>query len=121
YKAAQIFIGYYLVNTRARVEYCQERNVDLTRFAEEFGRLHREPYERAVAELKAKGLSVDKVWSVTKGAMSRAITIDMVGAGIQYAGMPNACEEVAKRAKYFARKLELRERQPDVYQALMGS
>jgi hypothetical protein len=120
FKAAQIFIGYYLVNTRARVEFCAERHVDLGKFADEFARLHAAQYERAVALLTARGLKVEQIWSITRTAMSRAITHDMGGFTAPGIHSPKACEEVARQARYFARKLDLKTRQPEVQRALMG-
>jgi hypothetical protein len=120
-KAAQIFIGYYLINTRGRAEYCQERGVDVSAFVDEFARLHRPQYDRAAALLEAKRVTVEKIWSITRGAMERPLKHDMGSYGPPpRPGQPSACEELAKRAKFFARKLDLRERQPDVHSALMG-
>lgn len=46
-RAAQMFFGYYFVNTKARVKYCRDRGTDLTPFVNAFAAANRTEYDRA--------------------------------------------------------------------------
>ena len=119
-KAAQIFIGFYLVNTRARAEFCQEQKVDITGFVNELSRLHPSQLARATALLEAQGTSVEQIWSTLHASLRHAVEHDMgsiVGFGMS---MEKLCQDIVHRPVSFASKVNLAKRQPDVQRALMG-
>jgi hypothetical protein len=118
--AAQIFIGFYLTNARARVEYCREQKIDLGNFADTFANIHYQQHERAVALLATKGTSEDDAWSTLHNALMHAVELDM-GSSIGSGTTPHdACHEIALRSSYFADQLDFARRQPEVQQALMA-
>ena len=120
YTAAQIFIGFYFMNSRARVEFCREQQVDLSAFATDFAKLHQPQYERAASLLRAKGTSIEDTWSTSRAAMMHAADRDMRAM----AGMGNppaaACKEFASHPGGFVAELDFARRQPDLQRALMG-
>lgn len=120
FTAAQIFIGFYLTNAKARIDYCRERQVDLSGFASAFANLHRLQYERAAALFEANGTSVDDTWSTVRAALMHGVDTDMgviAGLGVP---MAKACQEIARRPRYFADQLNFAKRQPEIQRALMG-
>jgi hypothetical protein len=120
FKAAQIFIGFYLVNARARAEFCQEQKVDIGKFVGEFSRLHQAQYARAINLLEAHGTSVEQIWSTLRASLRHAVEQDMWSMGGIGMSMETLCQDIAHRPSSFAAQVNLVKRQPDVQRALMG-
>ena len=119
FTAAQIFMGFYLTNARARVEFCNEQKIDLARFADAFATVNDQQHERAVAVLVARGTSEEDAWSTMRTALMHAVELEMnagIGSGIS---AHDACHEIALRSSYFADQLDFARRLPEGQRALM--
>jgi hypothetical protein len=119
FTAAQIFMGFYLTNTRARVEFCREQKIDLANFADAFATIHTRQHERAAALLAAKGMTVDDTWSTLRPALMHAVELDIGATSGISTSVAAACHEIALRSSYFAGQLDFAHRQPEVQRALM--
>jgi hypothetical protein len=120
FKAAQIFMGFYWVNARARGEFCQNEGVDISSFVSEFSRRHRPQYERAMSLFQAHGLNAEDTWSTLHASLTHAVEQDMWPLGAYAMSMADACQEIAKGPVTFASKLDLATHQPTLQRALMG-
>ena len=95
-------MGFYLTNTRARIELCREQKVDLANFADTFATIHTRPYDRALALLQAKSISVDDTWTTLRPSLLHAVELDMGSAVGSGTSRYDACHEIALRSSYFA-------------------
>jgi hypothetical protein len=120
FKAAQIFMGFYWVNARARAEFCQKEGVDISPFVTEFSRRHRPQYDRAMSLFQAHGLSAEDSWSTLRASLMHAVEHDMWPLGGYGMSMAEACQDIAKRPVTLASKLDLITHRPDLQRALMG-
>ena len=141
FRAAQIFIGFYLVNTRARADYCAQYKIDIANFVAELERVEAAQYARAAGLLGAKGIRVDELWERAQGMMKNAVSQDMAELGRAGQGgwsmgvyaatsppeegyglaMPELCHAIAQQPISYAKRLDLRDRTPELERALMGS
>jgi hypothetical protein len=71
--AAGNFIGFYLVNTRSRVQYCQARGVDLSPFVARFSAVHAPEWAKAQTLLRRRGMDFEQVWPQLKPTMDKLI------------------------------------------------
>jgi hypothetical protein len=120
FKAAQIFMGFYWVNARARAEFCEKEGIDISSFVTEFSRRHRPQYNRAMSLFQAHGLNAEATWSTLRASLTHAVEQDMWPLGGYGKSMAEACEEIAKGPVTFASKLDLTTHQPILQHALMG-
>ena len=120
FTAAQIFAGFYLTNTRARVEYCREQKVDIASFANAVSARHRAQVERAEALFRAHGTSIDETWPTVRASLKHAVELDMQATiGFEISTPAKACEEIAHRPQTFAEQLDFARREHAIDRALM--
>lgn len=120
FTAAQVFLGFYLMNSRARVEFCRAQQVDISPFATDFAKLHQPQYERTAGLFRAKGVSIEDAWSTTRGTMMRAAETDMRAIAGTGGTLAAACQQFASHPGGFVAELDFARHQPDVQRALMG-
>jgi hypothetical protein len=120
FKAAQIFMGFYWVNARARAEFCEKEGVDISSFVTEFSRRHRPQYDRAMSLFQAHGLSAEDTWSTLRASLTHAVEQDMWPLGGYGMSMADACREIAKGPVTLASKLDLSMHEPNLQRALMS-
>jgi hypothetical protein len=71
--AAGNFVGFYLVNTRTRADYCQARGVDLSPFVARFSSVHAPEWAKAQTLLRRRGMDAEQVWPQLKPTMDKLI------------------------------------------------
>lgn len=121
FKAAQIFLGYYLINARGRADYCESKGVDISPFVNAFAQRYAREYRLAGDILHKRGIDVEQSYRQLKPAMERMVNTEMNGlAGFQ-ATHKKVCETFAKQPGFYLNQIDLQVRQPDVYRALYPS
>lgn len=64
--AADMFFGYYWLNTRSRAAYCQEQGIDISVFTTSFADAHSSEHMRASEIYKNAGVDEETIWSPIK-------------------------------------------------------
>lgn len=118
FKAAQIFLGYYQINARARAEYCQKQGADISPFVTAFTQQYSREYRLASEILLKRGVDPDKAYRQVQDAMQRLITTEMQTLGGFSASHKKVCESFARQPGFYLNQIDLQRRQPDVYRYL---
>lgn len=117
-RAAQMFYGYYYINTEARAAYCRERGADLTPFVSRFQANNRAELARAQAIYAKTGANPDDMLAMLRPAFAKTIEQDMkdvtTGAGVP---LEQACALFNEHAVELADYIKL---PADVRTALMA-
>lgn len=119
-KAASIFMGFYLVNVRARLEYCRQKGVDISTFSSSFASAWRPAHGKAVEVLARSGIDEEQIWKQTRGVLMSAVAIDMGSIGF-VPGYKSACDVVNAKAQLIIDKLDINKKAPEAMRILMGS
>jgi hypothetical protein len=117
--AAGIFFGAYIMNTRARPEYCRQRGVDLRPFVAAYEEVHRAELTRARAIFTEAGMNPETLAPTLQTQFVGMVEQDMkdFAAGAQVP-LENTCKLFNENAKLIAQAIEL---PPEVRQALMSA
>lgn len=119
-QAAGIFMGFWQINMRARVDFCRERGFDISDFTDAFSRINSKPYGRAVMILEAAGLDEDKLFKPMERQLKTAVTQDMRDiASKTFTSLDGACRLIAKKSNAISDYLQFKSLQPQVYATLM--
>ena len=115
--AANIFFGYYFLNTRLRAEYCRERGIDLAPFVTAFEAEHAAEHARAKAIFAGVGANPEELVPVLQSQFRPVVEQDMkdVAASAQ-APVEEACNLFNTNAQMLAKAIAL---PPPIKQALM--
>lgn len=116
--AADMFWGFYWVNTKARVDYCTQRGVDLAPFTAAFEKEHGAELARAKAVYSAAGVDPEVTLPNVLPQLAKTVEQDMkdVTSGAQVP-LDQACGFFNENAAQLA---ELIQMPPHVKQALMA-
>jgi hypothetical protein len=120
-KAAAIFYGYYFINTRGRVDFCNEQSTSIQPFVTAFEQNNKMEHEAARSILKDSGIDEEQIYATIKPQMRSMVETDM--NYIATTGKTNAkgaCELIAAKADTLADTVRLSKMQPAVYQVLMS-
>lgn len=118
---AAMFFGFYHVNTRARVDFCNRLGVDISEFTQQFIGYHRREYERALALAADLGLTEEKAYSMSATMLARAVTTDMQSIQLKLGvSDKGACMAMNERAEQILDKLHFSTVQPEAHHLLMG-
>jgi hypothetical protein len=116
--AADIFWGFYYMNTKVRTQYCAQRGIDLSPFVAAFTKEHSDAFAKASAVYALAGLSTEKYLPIIMEASAKGVEQDMkdVTTGAQVP-LDQACSLFNENAKYFAENIQL---PPQVKQTLLS-
>lgn len=116
--AADMFFGFYYLNTRGRVAYCQQRGVDLAPFVAAFDQVHGDELARARAIYARRGSQPETVLTTLMPAFASFVEQDMkdVTSGAK-APLDAACGLFNDNARTLAEAIAL---PAHVRQALMA-
>lgn len=85
-RAAQMFFGYYFLNTEVRVEYCGARGKDISPFVDRFEANNRAEFARAKAVFAKANSKPEDMLAMVRPALAKAVEQDMkdvtAGAGV---------------------------------------
>ena len=106
--AASIFFGAYIMNTRARPEYCRQRGVDLRPFVAAYEEVHRAELTRARAIFAEAGMNPETLAPTLQAQFVGMVEQDMkdFAAGAQVP-LENTCKLFNENAKLIAQAIEL--------------
>lgn len=117
-KAAGIFFGAYVMNTRARPAWCRQRGVDLTPFATAYTRVHRDELARTQAIFAEAGLNPETFAAPLETQFVPMVEQDMRdfanGAGVP---LDKACAVFNEKAEQIAQVIAVPQ---EVRQALFA-
>lgn len=116
--AAGMFWGFYWVNTKARVDYCDQRGVDISPFTVEFERSHAAELSRASAIYSAAGENPLEHLPKVLPQLAKAVEQDMIDvtAGAQVP-LDQACELFNENAEELVERIQM---PPHVKRALLA-
>ncbi len=119
--AASMFLGFLLLNTRSRVEYCAARGVDISGFKIAMESLHRNEITRAKAIYAGEKITQDQLFDVLKPQLQKQVEMDMQDvAKSLHTDAHGACKAISDHAQDMANAMELSKVNPAVEKALMG-
>lgn len=116
--AADMFWGFYLMNSKARVEYCAQRGVDLTPFMTAFNKEHGAELARATAVYAAAKVEPGTYFSKVLPELRKVVDQDMIDVttGAQVP-LDQACVLFNENAEQLAKLIQM---PPHVKKALMS-
>ena len=119
--AADNFWGFYLINTRARLEYCAGKGVDIGPFVRAFEDYHAP--EVAIAKdiyrASPERPPVDKLYEMIKADVEATVAQDQADmAANLHASQKEACAFLVKNTDAMLAEVNLKKMQPAVYAAL---
>lgn len=115
--SAMVYLGYAQLNTRARVEYCGNMNVDINGFSRVFSSRHTDQ-DRAVDLILAKhDITRDWVWNKNKRASMTNVKNDLMRAGKLH-GSRAMCSDINKYPDKYAIQLNFAKTLPNVARQL---
>jgi hypothetical protein len=119
--AADNFWGFYLINTRARRDYCAGKGVDIGPFVRAFEDYHAPEVAIATEIYRAspERPGVDKLYEMIKPDVEATVAQDQadMAAGL-HVSQKEACEFLLKNAEAMLAEVNLKKMQPAVYSAL---
>ena len=119
--AADNFWGFYLINTRARLDYCAGKGVDIGPFVRAFEDYHAP--EVAIAKdiyrASPERPPVDKLYEMIKADMEATVAQDQtdMAAGL-HVSQKEACAFLLKNTDAMLAEVNLKKMQPAIYSAL---
>jgi hypothetical protein len=118
--AVGVFYGFYFVNVRSRVDYCNEQGVSIQPFIDLFTQNHAKVRDMAKPILEKNGENEEKLYAAIKTQLRGMTDTDMAYiASSNKTDAKGACQIIATRAETIADKMQLSKMQPAVYRALM--
>lgn len=120
--AASLFIGYYLVNMRSRVEYCSKQGVDIAEFSNEFGKVNQRELVSARNILKLTHEAEDDFYQQSKDGFTKAIETQMQKqANEAKISMKDFCEAIKANSEVMADSLQYSKLVPIQSQILISA
>lgn len=120
--AAGNFLGYYLVNSRARVEFCNGQGVDISNFAQALKDTHESELAKATAVMKESAVVVESLYEESAAVFADMIKQAMVDEAAQLGSDEKAvCEVYANDPENVVNMMRFENVMPDAYQQLMNN
>lgn len=120
--AADVFFGFYLINVRARMEYCRDLNVDISLFSNLFKETYKKEYLVAKKVRKYSLLDIDNLYGNIQSVMTRVIKKDMesLAAGNRIS-LSESCQLLVDEAPQIISSMHMSVSNPAVYSVLMSN
>ncbi len=117
--AADMFFGFFFINTRARVAYCEQRGVDISPFVTALTTANTAELAKAEAIYRKAGVTPESMWQKIQMQAASVIDQDMkdVTAGAQVR-LEDACGLFVEHPDVLAKTIPLN---PEIRKALMGA
>jgi hypothetical protein len=119
--AASIFLGYWLVNGRARGELCAQNGVDLGKFVREFEDHHADLHARALVLLKDEDVSENRLYEINRDAMLNHVSYEML---YLHDGVPmsihDSCAKLLEQSIVFIPKMNFANLEPWVANTILA-
>lgn len=117
--AADMFWGYYFMNTRNRPEYCRTKGVDIHSFVAAFEAANADEVRAARAIYRRAGADENQTYRVSESLLDQVLRQDMREAAISN-GISEAevCQVIEAHADALVARMKLSQVQPLVYATL---
>jgi hypothetical protein len=121
--AADMFWGFFFVNTRSRPQFCKELGMDISPFVEEFQRMHSAEFAKAHSIYKRDSkITSDELYVKLEPQLRKTVEIDMDSiAKREKLSILDICGIFATHGALIAKEMPLSKMQPAVHKALMAS
>lgn len=118
--AAGTFFGFYMMNARARPEYCKNLGVDIHAFTDPFIGNHAKLMDASRPVMEKDGLDENKLYEMLKPQIASALDQDMKDiANSAHTDIKGACQLMADRGSEIAGKMQFSATFPEAYKVLM--
>lgn len=118
--AAGTFMGFYLVNVRARAELCDSFGVSITDFTTKFANAHSAEYAVANTSVIEQGTNIDQLYTSLKPELMKVVTQDTLDIGnMIHADSRGACAFIEEHSDNVVKEMMFSKSQPALYKALM--
>ncbi len=119
--AADVFWGYYYLNTRARRDFCQEKGVDITKFTRAINGTQLDALNKARAIYAKAGADEFKLYESMQAELKTMVAQDQAYVAEQTRqSVAESCQWAAIHADKLAEMMDFAKLQPEVYKALMA-
>jgi len=121
-KAANIFIGFYFMGSRAFSDYCLEQNIDIKPFSDAFIASHANEHKKAVSILKYTPEREDGQYNLIRVQLRVAAEQHITDiATVNKTTTSRACSLIASNATYLSSEMHISKMQPLVYKELTNA
>lgn len=119
--AAGLFLGFYLLNSKARPEYCRELGEDISSFTKPFEQMHAREFERASGIAALEGTTVSSLYVAMTSQLRSFVETDMKSiAESKGVDLHGACRYVSTEGKALANQLIFEKQNADAHRILMS-
>jgi hypothetical protein len=121
--AAQVFLGFWMINGDARADLCKRSGVDLSLFVEKFERRNQRQHAKALAYLEAAGLKEERLYKSRRSDLMQKLRMQILyldGSGTAMS-TSSACQLMIVEAEKYLGKLNFSILEPNLNQVLLGS
>ena len=121
-KAADIFMGFFFMGSRAFSDHCAEQNIDIKPFAVAFITGHAEAHKKAISILKYTPEREDGQYDLIQQQM-RGMAEQQINdiATVNKTTTAGACDLIGSNADYLSAEMHISKLQPVVYAELMNA
>ena len=117
--AASMFMGFYLINTKARLQFCSNQGVYIQLFVASFDNMHKHELKRAREIMSTTGITEDKFYSMLEPQMNKVLVQDMSDISTaNNISTKDACTFINENADGLVEQMQISKTQPQVYQIL---
>jgi hypothetical protein len=117
--AADMFWGYYFLNTRSRPEYCRARGVDIHAFVAAFAAANADELRAARAIYRRAGADENDTYRLSASLLDKVLQQDMREAATSnHLSEIEVCQVIEDHADALVARLQLSKAQPTVYATL---
>ncbi len=119
--AAGMFMGFFLINTRTRPEFCNEQGVNIQTFVTAFEKQHESELTKARHVILDSAMDENKLYSMLQPQLQKLIIQDMKDiASTNKLSIKDACVLIADNGEALATQMHISKTQPKVYQVLLA-
>jgi hypothetical protein len=117
--AADMFWGFFFINTRARHQFCQEQGVDLQPFVQVFEHAHKNEITKARSIYARASMNEEKLYSLIKSEARQMVVQDMndIAASNKFS-IKEGCQMLSDNANAFVQEMHISKVHPMVFKAL---
>jgi HD-GYP domain-containing protein (c-di-GMP phosphodiesterase class II) len=118
--AADMFWGYYWINTRSRASLCETLRVNLGKFVSEMERVNASELAQAHRLYERSSITEDQLWSAMRPAFEKQIVAEMDATAKQYGlSIPELCKRLDDNAASVVGEMTFSKRNPPADKALL--
>lgn len=117
--AAGMFMGFFLINTKTRPQFCNYQGVNIQPFVTSFEKKHINELAKARDVLSSAGFTEGKLYSMLEPQLEKMLAQDMNDFALHdKISMKEVCTLFASNGDAFVEEMQISKTQPQVYQLL---